>query len=315
MLLRMALLCGLVWQASAATPPLVDYVSYLGGSLAENAVGIAVDSSGSAYVAGNTSSPDFPATSTSLGTPSIYGCAFVTKFNPTGTAIDFSICLANSRATAFALDPGGNMYLAIENTGNPFYVSFSVVKLDPAGQNVLFSTFTDALVESMALDAAGDVYVAGAAGPGLTTTAGTYQQQYAGGQCPGANATSTTPCTNAFISKLTPSGSVAWSTYLGGSGPDDAHALAVDGAGNLWIAGETVSQNSPTTAGAVSRTFHGELDLGPLRFGDAFVAKLDPTGSHLLYSTYLGGKGADGAYGIAVDASGAAYIDGGTGSL
>jgi uncharacterized protein (TIGR03437 family) len=70
----------------------------------------------------------------------------------------------------------------------------------------------------------------------------------------------------------------------------------------------------PTTANAISRTFGGEIDLRPVRYGDAFVSKLDPTGSHLLYSTYLGGRGADAAYGIAVDASGAAYISGGTGS-
>ena len=99
------------------------------------------------------------------------------------------------------------------------------------------------------------------------------------------------PCNNAFITKLSPSGSVVWSTYLGGSGPDDAHAIAVDSAGNVWVAGETVSPNFPTTANAISRTFSGEIDLGPLRYGDAFVTKLDPTGSHLLYSTYLGGSG------------------------
>ncbi len=314
MLLRIALLCGLAWLMAAATPPLIDYATYLGGSYADTAVGIAVDSTGSAYVAGNTSSPDFPVTSTSLGAPSTNNCAFVTKFNTSGTAIDFSICLANSQATAFALDASGNMYLAIENLGNPFFVSFSLVKLNPEAQNVLYSTFTDALAESIAVDASGDVYVAGAAGPGLSTTAGAFQQQYAGGQCPGGNEIEAPSCPNAFITKLSPSGSVAWSTYLGGSGPDDAHAIAIDSAGNVWVAGETVSPNFPTTANAISRTLHGEIDLGPMRFGDAFVAKLDSTGSHLLYSTYLGGSGADGALGIAVDATGAAYIAGGTGS-
>ena len=78
------------------------------------------------------------------------------------------------------------------------------------------------------------------------------------------------------------------------------------------MAGATVSPNFPTTAGAISRTFHGELDLGPLRYGDAFAAKLDPSGSHLLYSTYLGGSGVDIAFGIAVDTTGAAYVAGNT---
>ncbi len=314
MLLRIGLLCGIALRLAAAAPPLIDYVTYLGGSYADTVVGIAVDSGGSAYVAGNTVSPDFPVTSTSLGTPSTNGCAFVTKFNSSGTAIDFSICLANSVAIAFARDASGNMYLAIENLDNRWVVSFSMVKLDPTGQNILYTAAVSGIPEAIALDAAGDVFVTGTAGPGLTTTPGVYQSQSPAGSCPGNMNAPPSPCSVAFITKLTPSGSVAWTTYLGGSGPDDAHAIAVDSAGNVWVAGETVSPNFPTTANAISRTFGGEIDLGPLRFGDAFVAKLDPAGSHLLYSTYLGGSEADAAYGIAVDWAGAAYISGGTGS-
>jgi uncharacterized protein (TIGR03437 family) len=307
MLFRVALLCFVALNVDAATPPLINYVTYLGGSYADTAAGIAVDSTGAAYVAGNTSSPDFPVTSTSLGAPSATSnCAFVTKLNPSGTAIDFSICLANSRTTAFALDTNGNIYLG---TGN------SVVKLDPAAQNILYTVQTGGSVESLAADAAGDVYIAGTGGPGLATTSGAYQSQSAGGvSCPNALNGPEVQCNNAFITKLSPSGSVAWSTYLGGSGPDDAHAIAVDSAGNVWVAGETLSPNFPTTAGAISRTFQGEINLGPLRYGDAFVAKLDPSGSHLLYSTYLGGSGPDGAFSLAVDAAGAVYIAGGTGS-
>ncbi len=309
----MALLCGIALRVAPAASPLIDYVTYLGGTYTDTAAGIAVDSTGAAYVAGTTSSPDFPLTSTSLGTPTTNnGCAFVTKFNPSGTAIDFSVCLAASRATAFALDASGNMYLGVEKLANPFFVSYAVVKLDPTAQNILYTTTIGGSAESMAVDAAGDIYVAGAAGPGLATTAGVYQSQYAGGTCPGGNPTESGPCNNAFITKLTPSGSIAWTTYLGGSGPDDAHVIAVDGSGDVWVAGETVSPNFPTTAGAISRTFHGEVDLGPLRYGDAFVAKFDASGSHLLYSTYLGGSGPDGALGIAVDGTGAVYVAGGT---
>ncbi len=315
MLFRSALLFGIILRiAGGASPPLVDYVTYLGGSFAETAVGIAVDPRGAAYVAGSTVSPDFPITSTSLGAPSTNGCAFVTKFNPSGTAIDFSICLANSGAIAFALDASGNMYLAIDNVGNPFVTSFSVVKLDPTGQSILYTAPIGGILEAIALDAAGDIFVTGTAGPGLGTTSGVYQSRSPAGSCYGNLNAQPSPCSVAFITKLTPSGNLAWSTYLGGSGPDDAHAIAVDTAGNVWVAGETVSANFPTTANAISRTFHGEVDLGPLRYGDAFVAKLDPTGSHLLYSTYLGGSAADAAYGIAVDAAGAAYTAGGTGS-
>ena len=312
MLLRIALLCGIALRVSAQAPPLIDYVTYLGGSYTDTAVGIAVDSTGDAYVAGNTTSPDFPVTSTSLGTPSTRNCAFVTKFNPSGTAIDFSICLANLNAIAFALDASGNLYL-VTATAYPGNSSvFAVVKLDPAGQNILFTTPISGNPEAIALDAAGDIYVTGTAGPGLATTSGVYQPQSPAGLCSFETNAPPSPCSVAFITKLSPSGSVAWSTYLGGTGPDDAHTIAVDSVGNVWVAGQTVSPNFPTTANAISRTFGGEIDLGPLRFGDAFVSKLDPTGSLLLYSTYLGGSQADEASGIAVDSSGAAYVAGGT---
>lgn len=129
---------------------------------------------------------------------------------------------------------------------------------------------------------------------------------------PRPNAASTQPCANAFASKLTPAGAVAWTTYLGGAGPDRAHAVAVDGIGNVWLAGETTSPNFPITSNAIAKTLQGVIDLGPLRYGDGFVAKLDPTGRNLLYSTYLGGNSADGALSIAVDSVGAAYVAGGT---
>src|SRR3984957_18771505 len=225
MLRQIALLCGIALPLAAATPPLVDYVTYLGGSYADTVAGVGVDSTGAAYVAGNTSSPDFPVTSTSLGTPSTFNRAFVTKFNPSGTAIDFSICLGNSVAIAFALDANGNMYLAIENVNNPFVISFSVVKLDPTGQNILYSAPIGGNPEAIALDAAGDIFVTGTAGPGLATTQGVYQSQSSPGQCTGDTNAPPFPCSIAFITKLLPSGSVAWTTYLGGSGPDDAHAI------------------------------------------------------------------------------------------
>ena len=171
---------------AAAAAPLIDYITYLGGSYTDTAAGIAVDSTGAAYVAGTTSSPDFPVTSTSLGTPSTSsGCAFVTKFNPSGTAIDFSVCLADRREPRPSRwMRSGNMYLAIEKLANPFFVSFAVVKLDPTAQNILYTTAIGNSAESMAVDAAGNIYVAGAAGPGLATTPGAYQTQYAGGHMP-----------------------------------------------------------------------------------------------------------------------------------
>jgi hypothetical protein len=97
---------GFVACAIALTnPPRTDYITYLGGSNIESVAGIAVDASGSEYVAGTTSSPDFPLTSTALGTPSATtGCSFITKFNPAGTGILLSVCVANAQAHAFGVD-------------------------------------------------------------------------------------------------------------------------------------------------------------------------------------------------------------------
>src|SRR5947209_2822509 len=97
---------------------------------------------------------------------------------------------------------------------------------------------------------------------------------------------------------------LAYSTYLGGSNSDGGSGIAVDAAGNAYVTGNANSTNFPTTTGAFRN--------GLVGFADAFVAKLDPTGSTLLYSTYLGGSNFNDATGIAVDAAGNAYVTGST---
>src|SRR5207249_11880137 len=112
---------------------------------------------------------------------------------------------------------------------------------------------------------------------------------------------------NAFVAKLDPAGrALLYSTYLGGNSDDGANGIAVDSAGNAYVTGYTSSADFPTV-NALQPT-HGE------GFSDAFVAKLDPAGSALIYATYLGGSSYDVAYGIAVDHAGNAYLTGLTGS-
>jgi Beta-propeller repeat len=108
-----------------------------------------------------------------------------------------------------------------------------------------------------------------------------------------------------FVTKLFPGSPLTWSTYLGGSGEDRATGIAVDDAGNVYLSGYTFSTNFPTSA-----PFQAGLAGAP----DAFVTKLNPSGSALVYSTFLGGAGTDAAYGIAVDSGGSAYVAGYTGS-
>ncbi len=284
----------------------VDYATYLGGSLDEQAVGIAVGSTGDVYVTGTTDSPDFPLTSTAFGTPSQgSACAFVTRLNPAATALVWSVCLANLTPGAIALDATGDVYVLAGS---------SIVKLSPSADRILYSKSLGASASALAVDARGDAYIVGTATEGLATTPGAFQPNLSPGMCQyGTHPDQPpSPCTDAFAIKLAPDGSTVYATYLGGSGPDQARAVGIDSQGNAWITGDTESPDFPTTPGAIQKTFHGENDLGPLKFGDAFVAKLDPTGAGLLYSTYLGGSAPDAGLAIAVDSAGAAYVAGAT---
>jgi hypothetical protein len=198
-------------------------------------------------------------------------------------------------------------------------VSFFVGKYDSALPLVIdpilsYSTYFGGTLGQAALAVAvntndGSIYIAGQTlskqfyTNGTTfATSGAFQTNFAGGKQAG----------DAFVAKFDNTGqSLLYLTYLGGSGDDAAYSLAVDGAGNAYIAGATDSTNFPTTTNAVYPTINGVLDKD---FGtylaDAFVAELNPSGSNLIYSTYLGGGAPDAANGIAVDSSGNAYVTG-----
>ena len=128
------------------------------------------------------------------------------------------------------------------------------------------------------------------------TTTGAFQTTYGGGNG------------DAFVTKLNPTGTaLVYSTYLGGTGNDYGYGIAVDTAGNAYVTGYTASTDFPTTPGAFQTTYGGGND-------DAFVTKLNPTGTALVYSTYLGGTDSDIGNGIAVDTAGNAYVTGYTAS-
>src|SRR5207249_5256491 len=123
----------------------------------------------------------------------------------------------------------------------------------------------------------------------------------------GAVQTASGGSADAIVAKVDPTGSgLIYSTYLGGAADDEGYGIAVDGAGNAYVTGYTSSTNFPTTAGAFRTSFSGNTD--------AFVTKVNPSGSALAYSTYLGGSGYERAPGIAVDAAGNAYVTGFTDS-
>src|SRR5207247_2652655 len=139
---------------------------------------------------------------------------------------------------------------------------------------------------AIAVDAGGNAYVTGATGSSdFPTTAGAFQATIGGSR-------------NAFVTKLDPAGSaLVYSTYVGGTRFDEANGIAVDAGGNAYVTGLTDSTDLPTTPGVFQPTLSGSSE-------DAFVTKLDPTGSALVYSTYLGGAFIDSGSGIAVDANG-----------
>src|SRR5216117_1725182 len=310
-------------------PIVLSYSTYLGGSGVDSGGGIAVDADGNAYVAGRTGSPNFPTVAGAFQpTGGSTTDAFVAKLNPAGSALVYSTYLGGSgfdSGAGIVVDAAGNAYVTgstastdFPTTAGAFQTAFAgsgpfgfgdafVTKLDPTGSALVYSTYLggsgDDLGSGIAVDAAGNAYVAGGASTNFPTTAGAFQTTFA-----------STSAINfdVFVTKLNPTGSApVYSTYIGGSGGDSGTGIAVDSAGNAYVTGGTNSANFPTTAGAFQTTFVNAFDTDT----DAFVTKLDSTGSTLVYSTYLGGSSTESGAGIAVDASGSAYVTGRTESF
>jgi hypothetical protein len=298
--------------------PTLVYATYLGGSTSEEALGIAVDASGNTYITGTTSSGDFPVTSGSYQTAqksANHTQAFITKLNATGTALIYSTYLGGSddddNANAIVVNSAGNAYITGSAASSDFPTTTGVfqparmtpggtafiTELNATGSALVFSTYLGGSFGSesgngMALDSSGNVYVIG------TTTANDFPVT------PGAFATTIPGFRSAFVSKLNPKATaLVYSSYLGGAGYDGGNTIALDAAGNAYVGGLTASQNFPVTPGAFQ-----QANLSPNSTG--FVSKLNPSGSALVYSTYLGGSTKDIVKTIAVDSSGTVYAGG-----
>jgi Beta-propeller repeat len=294
------------------------YSTYIGGSNgAQGGAAIAVDSTGSAYVTGDTTASNFPTMNAFQSMNANPGNAdvFVTKLAPSGSSLTYSTYLgglADDFGRAITVDSTGAAYLTgVTNSSSDFptknpYLSASsggsdafVTKLAPSGSSLVYSTYlggsnTDA-GNGIALDSLRDAYVTGGTLSTDFPTKNPYQAANAGGGG------------DAFVTKFDPSGSLLYySTYLGGTGADEAKGIAVDTAGAAYVAGDTTSTDFPTSNADQAANAGSQ---------DAFVTKLDPSGSALAYSTYLGGSGPDVANGIAIDSSGAAYVTGYTSSV
>jgi hypothetical protein len=327
-----------------------SYFTSLGPAGGEG--GIALDSAGDAYVTGWTSSTSFPTTSNAAFTASTAfpggntQAGFITELSPTG-AILYSTYLPgpdlgwiNSPGGAIALDSAGHIYVTgaagpgLPATASAFqgtYIGSSgtgnseafLAVLDPSQSGpaaVLYASYlggsTGDAGTGISVDASGNAYLVGAtSSTNFPTTAGAFQRTYGGGVL------------DAFVARFNPSlagaASLIYSTYLGGSGWDgwksdnpaainvqeSGPGIAIDGAGNAYVTGTTSSTNFPTTPGAFQTSYGHHSSTNS---GDAFVTKLNATGSALVYSTYLGGSNLDGGSSIVVDGGGNAHVTGWT---
>jgi uncharacterized protein (TIGR03437 family) len=291
--------------------------------------GIAVDSAGDAYITGSTNSLSFPTTAnafqrTSAETPDARGRilydAFATKLDSNG-AIVYSTLLSGKSfdvGRSIAVDAAGSAIVTgyTESRDFPTASAFQpdnrgvsdvfVTKLDPGGSSLVYSTYLGGAGidsgASVVADRAGNAIITGRTSSVDFPVANAAQPASGGGECYDGR-----PCYDAFVAKLSPSGNLIYSTYLGGTDDDIGAALTADAEGNVYLAGQTQSLNFPT-ANAVQAA-RGGCTSNNWVCADAFVTKLNASGQ-IVYSTYLGGSSFDAATAITVDPDGAPSVSG-----
>ena len=298
------------------------FSTYVGGSGTDSGYGIALDKSGDVFVAGGTNSTDFPTTSgafqTSLGSGAASN-AFIFELNTTGvltygtyfggTGSDVAVGMAFDQATGVyaVVGSASSTDFPVKNAlqGKLAGASNGFVSLWSSGNALTFSTYLGAAsgdtVNAVALDSSDNVYVTGkTSGPSFPTTTGAFQTK-----C-GSDGTCNGGLPDAFVTEINSAGSkYVFSTFLGGMSNDLGDGIAVDATG-VYVTGQTESNDFPIVTGGFQPTFTG--------INDAFVTKLNLTGSQEMYSSYLGGSAAQIGASIAVDSGGSAYITGQTDS-
>jgi len=299
----------------------LNWSTFLGSGEDEVGYDIAVDGEGAVYITGNTYSSSFPTVPGSFDeTHNGDQDAFVCKLHPTGSALVYSTFLGGSseeECHGIAVDDSGNAYLHGWTASSGFPTTYGafdttkggnedafVVKLNSCGSALEYSTFLGGgspdYGQGIAVDNSGQAYLTGRTrSENFPVTPGAYDT-YCGGFY-----------SDAYVVKLNSTGSdLDYGTFLGGTGTDIGNAIAIDASGCAYVTGETQSEYFPTTPGAFDETYNG--GSGFFEY-DAFVTKLNATGSDLEYSTFLGGgESGDWGQGIAVDDSGNVHVTGET---
>jgi len=298
-----------------AANPSIIYSTYLGGSSIDGVKAVAVDGSGNVYLAGFAASSNFPGVSGSSFQPSNAGGtdAFVSKFDSAGNILWSTYLGGNGIdiANSLAIDGFGIAHITGSTTStnfpvlNPYQTANAggtdafVAALNATGTALIYSTYLGCPGEDagngISSDSAGNAYVTGytTADSAPFPAKSAFQSTAGGAQ-------------DAFVSKFSASGGLVYSTYLGGTTADIGRAITIDSAGNAYVTGHATDAFPIVTATAFKATITGP--------GDAFISKISPDGSTLLYSTYVGGSNDDDAFGIALDGADNVYITGYTGS-
>jgi hypothetical protein len=297
----------------------IIFTTFLGGNDLESADNIALDNDGNIYVSGSTNSKDFP-TSVGAMQEKLMGEReiFITKLNNSGINILFSTFLGGSETDtegSLAIDKDGNSYISGYTGSKDFPVSIGVLqnklkgeydmfvsKINPTGTGLVFSTFfggseyEGVFENGMAIDRDGNVYICGDTdSKNFPVTPGTIQKDLNGR-------------IDSFVAKINSEGtSILYSTYLGGSEHETAAAVTVDLLGNTYICGRTDSPDFPVTKDSIQKEYIGS--------NDAFVTKINPDGTSILYSSYLGGDGWETAVDLIADNDGNVTVCGRTASL
>ncbi len=303
----------------------VLYTTYLRGSQIDNSTGLALDGQGGLLVSGWTDSPDFPVVNAAQPVKDSRRSAFLTRLDTANGAILYSSFFGGNGVDEFhdvAVSGAGDIYLTGVTTStdfptvNPIQAGLKlvscfcndafIVRFAPDAQTVLYSTYLGGGLadqgDSIGVDAAGNIYVAGITKSDDFPTANPIQAVRNGDS-------------DVWAARISADGAnLDYSTYLGGEKTEGLRRIAVDAAGFVTLTGSTNSAQFPTTPNSFQPVYGGGL-CGVAGFGqrscyDAFVTRLTPDGSELVYSTYMGGNTDDEARGVVVDSAGNAYVVG-----
>jgi hypothetical protein len=289
------------------------YSTYIGGNADDYAIGLDIDDNGNAYITGRTYSLNFPSTQNANDTTynGAYDC-FVVKINSIGSRLVYSTYIGGSsddKGEGIVLDTKGNAYVvgytkstdfpitpgAHDNSFNGAGDIFSF-KLNSSGSILVYSTYiggTDGdVAHDIGIDPFGNAYIIGwTYSTDFPKSSGVYDPTHNGE-------------TDCIIFKLNQSGNkLDYSTFVGGTSFDYGYGIDVDTIGNAYVTGYTLSSNFPTTNNSLNQSFNGGST-------DIFCAKINKTGSNLLFSTYLGGAGNDYGRDISIDSNGNSFVTG-----